>query len=321
MLLLQSHTNQATKPSILSANSLHTPLTFTFTFIMISLAELHIYHRIDREVFARLVTTLMHDPAASLLVLAVWLWLEEKGFSSLISKMSKLSNQMVNVLAREAVSCLNCLESDQIPNVPPNGGMYFTSRLLDRTDLSLLFFYHNRFSTIVGVKNVLNNVCAKIFTDILPLMMGIQVRLNQPIPMAGFPHRLFGDVEIVRRAMNYVEIQAAGGRDQILQLWGMPVMPENVVSEDDRTMFLTFSRGFRVTKNEVRGLFTRLYGLDAVADVIMQENISDDAQPLFARLILNSIATVDRMLNGRRIAKFRVNGKHIWARKYERRDV
>ena len=173
-MLLKSHTNQAAKPSILSANSLHTPLTFTFT--MISLAELHIYHRIDREVFAWLVTTLMRDPVESLLVIAVWLWLEEKGFSSLISKMSKLSNQMVNVLAREAVSGLNCLESNQlVPNVPPNGGMYFTSRLLDRIDMSLLFFYHNRFSTIVGVKNVLNNVCAKIFTDILPLVMGIQV--------------------------------------------------------------------------------------------------------------------------------------------------
>ncbi|KAK0571337.1 hypothetical protein LWI29_014397 [Acer saccharum] len=285
---------------------------------MISLAELHIYHRIDREVFARLVMTLMRDPAESLLIIAVWLWLEEKGFSSLISKISKLSNQMVNVLAREAVSGLNCLESDQVPNVPPNGGMYFTSRLLDRTDMSLLFFYHNRFSTIVGVKNVLNNVCAKIFTDILPLVMGIQVRLNQPIPMAGFLHQLFGDVEIVRRGMSYVEIPAAAGGDQILQLWGMP---ENNLSEDDRTMFLTFSRGFRVTENEVRGLFTRLYGLDAVANVIMQENISDDAQPLFARLILNSIATVDRMLKGRSIAKFRINGKHIWARKYERRDV
>ena len=138
--------------------------------------------------------------------------------------------------------------------------------------------------------------------------------------MAGFPHQLFGDVEIVRRAMNYIEIPVAAGGDQKLQLWGMPVIPENNLSEDDRTMFLTFSRG-RVTENEVRGLFTRLYGLDAVADVIMQENISDGAQPLFARLILNSIATVDRMLNGKRIAKFRVNGKHIWARKYERRDV
>ncbi|KAK2660709.1 hypothetical protein Ddye_007242 [Dipteronia dyeriana] len=289
---------------------------------MISIAELHMYHRIDREVFTRLVTTLMRDPAESLLVIAVWLWLEDKGFSSLISMMSKLSNQMVNVLAREAVSGLNCLESDRVPNVPPNDGMYFTSRLLDRTDLSRLFFYHNRFSIIVGVKKVLNNVCAKIFTDILPLIMGIQVRLNQPIPVAGFPHQLFGDVEIVRRAMNYVEIPAISGGDQILQLWGMPVIiQENDVSEDDRTMFLTFSRGFRVTENEVRVLFTRLYGLDAVADVIMQEIISDDTQPLFARLILNSITTADRMLNGRRIAKFRVNGKHIWARKYERRDI
>ncbi|TXG62292.1 hypothetical protein EZV62_013655 [Acer yangbiense] len=222
---------------------------------MISLVELHMFHRIDREVFARLVTTHMCDPAESLMVVAVWLWLEKKGFPSLISKMSKLSNQMVNVLAGEAISSLNCLKSDQ------------------------------------------------------------------PIPVASFPHQLFGDVEIVRSVMNYVEIPTTSRGDQLLQLWGMPVIPENVVSEDDRSMFLTFSRGFRVTENEVRELFTGLYGLDVVADVIMQENISDDAQPLFARLILNSIDTVDCILNGRHIVKFRINGKYVWAHKYERRGV
>ncbi|TXG58038.1 hypothetical protein EZV62_015867 [Acer yangbiense] len=198
---------------------------------------LHMYHRIDREVFARLVITHKCYPVESLLVIAVWLWIEEKGFLSLISKMSKLLNQMVNFLAREAVSSLNYLKSEQVPNVPPNGGIYFTSQLLDRTDMSLLFFYHNWFSAIVGVKNVLNSVGAKIFTYILPLVT--------PISMAGFPHQYFGDVEIMQSVMNYVEIPKVAGGDQILQLWSMPVIPENVVFEDDWSMFLTYSRGFR----------------------------------------------------------------------------
>lgn len=74
-----------------------------------------------------------------------------------------------------------------------------------------------------------------------------------------------------------------------------------------------------MTKDEVTQLFTRFHG-DCVVSVQMQENVSSNEQPLFARMVLDSIAAVDRILNGRRIAKFRINGKHIWARKYERRD-
>jgi hypothetical protein len=89
-------------------------------------------------------------------------------------------------------------------------------------------------------------------------------------------------------------------------------------SEDDRTMFLTFSRGFPVLEEEVKELFTELFG-DCVESVQM-ETVPSSEQPLYARMVLRSVTFVDRMLEGKRISKFRVNGKHIWARKYERRD-
>lgn len=69
---------------------------------------------------------------------------------------------------------------------------------------------------------------------------------------------------------------------------------------------------------DVRELFTGMYG-DCVDSVYMEE-VSRNKQPLFARLVLRSVATVDRVLNGASIAKFTINSKHVWARKYERRD-
>ncbi|XP_012076590.1 uncharacterized protein LOC105637650 [Jatropha curcas] len=283
----------------------------------ITLEELHTYHAIDREIFSRLVVTLMRDPAESLLVMATWLWLEEKGYPNMILKMIKLSDQLVNALADEAALCLKCLESNSLP---VNGSIAITipltARVMER-NISLEMFYQNKFSAISGIKNFLNTVCSRIFTDILQCVLASgsstqAVNPNQQqqaLVIPGFPHPLFGGVNIMPRSIDF-DFPTGG-------LWGWD--PVNNVSEDDRTMFLTFSRGFPVTKEEVTQLFTRLHG-DCVVSVQMQENVPSNEQPLFARMILDSIASVDRILNGRRIAKFRINGKHIWARKYERRD-
>ncbi|EOY29501.1 PREDICTED: uncharacterized protein LOC18587807 [Theobroma cacao] len=275
----------------------------------ITLEELHTYHAIDREIFSRLVITLMRDPAESLLVMALWLWLEEKGYPNIIAKMVKLSDPLLEALAGEAVSCLNCLGSGN-PTIPPNGVFPLTARIMEK-DISFQMFHQNKFSTISGIKNFLNTVCSRIFTDILQRVMGStsQVISNQPLVIPGFPHSLFGRVTIVPRAMDHGF--PVGG------LWGWH--PCNNVSEDDRTLFLTFSRGFPVSEDEVRELFTKICG-DCVDSVHMQENVPCNEQPLFARMVLHSVTNVDQILNRRRIAKFRINGKHIWARKYERRE-
>ncbi|XWS26230.1 hypothetical protein CRYUN_Cryun26dG0013600 [Craigia yunnanensis] len=275
----------------------------------ITLEELHTYHAIDREIFSRLVITLRRDPAESLLVMAVWLWLEEKGYPNIIAKMLNLSDPLLEALAGEAVSCLNCLESSN-PTILPNGALPLTARIMEK-DISLQMFYLNKFSTISGIKNFLNTVCSRIFTDILQHVVGSTSKVipNQPLVIPGFPHSLFGSFTIVPRAIDH-DFPIGG-------LWGWH--PSNNVSEDDRTLFLTFSRGFPVSEDEVRELFRKICG-DCVDSVHMQENVPRDEQPLFARMVLYSVTNVDQILNGSRIAKFRINGKHIWARKYERRD-
>lgn len=89
--------------------------------------------------------------------------------------------------------------------------------------------------------------------------------------------------------------------------------PTDHVTMDDKILFITFSKGFPVSEYEVRHLFTSLYG-DCVG------NVGANNQPTFAKMVVDTVVTMDRVLNGSRIAKFRVNGKDIWALKYERRD-
>ncbi|KAJ8751635.1 hypothetical protein K2173_025791 [Erythroxylum novogranatense] len=277
---------------------------------VVSLEELHLFHDTDREVFSKLVITLMRDPAESLLVVATWLWLEDVGYPNIIVKMADLLNSVVNALADEAVLALKCLESNTFPRLT-GGGLSLTSRLMDK-NISLGMFVQNKFTAISGIKNFLNTVCSRIFTDILQHVIAGKsavMSIGQPLLVPGFPHPVFGNVIILPRAVDN-EFPTGG-------LWGWEA--NNNITEDERTMFLTFSRGFPVTKEEVTDLFTENFG-DIVVSVQMQDNVSSDEQPLFAKMVLRNIKAVDRVLNGQRIAKFRVNGKHIWARKYERRD-
>lgn len=284
------------------------PHTHIFMMASVSLEELHHYHKIDRDVFSRLVIQFKRDPAESLLVMAVWLWLEEKGYPNIVVKMVGLPDAVVSALANEAVLCLKCLES-KTPLVAPGGGIPLTARLMER-DISLQMFNQNRFSAISGIKNFLNSVCCHIFNDILQRALDgtSQVILNQPLVVPSSTHPLFGAITVVPKPM--------GSDFSIGGLWGW--QPTDGVTEDDRTMFLTFSRGFPVLEEEVKEHFTELYG-DCVESVQM-ETVPSNEQPLYARMVLHSVTFVDRILNGKRISKFRVNGKHMWARKYERRE-
>lgn len=276
----------------------------------ISLEELHIYHSIDREIFSRLIIKLSRDTAESLLIISLWLWLEEQGFPNFIFKIIPLSDPSLNSLANEAVLCLSHLDfthhggGNSHPTVLPA-----TSTAAGK-EISVQMFIQNRYRAISGVKYFLTNVCARIFTDILEIVLGTtNSKSNDALVIHGFPHPIFGSITIFPKSLDHSF--PTGG------LWGWPTA-DGGVSEDDRTLFLTFSRGFPVMAEEVKGLYTEAFG-DCVEDIQM-EDVPAGEQSLYARMVMKSVVAVDRILDGKRIAKFRINGKHIWARKYERRS-
>ena len=277
---------------------------------MVPLRELLSFHSVDRQLFSRLLLNCSRKPSETLLVMALWLWLEEIGYPNIVPKILKLPDAIVNAMANEAVLCLKCLCSDTTPPDLLYGNLPFSTKSMEM-EISPHIFFQNRFTSISGIKKLLNSVCSWAFTDILVQVLPSstsQVRLNQPLAVPDFPHPVFGDVTIVRLPLDYCF--PIGG----LHGWN----PTTEAPVDDRTMFLTFSRGNKVTENDVMELFTGLFG-DCVDSVNMEE-VARNRQPLFARLVLRSVSTVDSILNGKSIAKFTINSKHIWARKYERRD-
>ncbi|KAK7311872.1 hypothetical protein RJT34_10306 [Clitoria ternatea] len=277
----------------------------------ITLEELYQFHKIDRKVFSCLVINLARNPAQSLLVMALWLWLENIGFPNIIPMLANFPNTLINALADEAETCLEWLglENRRIPN---NGGLPLTSTLI-HSQISLQFFTQKRFTVIASIKATLSKICTRIFTDILQHIFGSTSLAPSPqnlLIVPGFPHPLFGSFIIPPTHLEELDLFDP-------RIWDNKRVCDDV-NDDDKTMFLTFSRGFPVTEDEVSHFLTSRYG-DCIK-VLNMGNSETGNQVLFATMILNNVETVDEILSGKYIAKFRVNGKHIWIRKYERRD-
>ncbi|XP_076900550.1 uncharacterized protein LOC143554737 [Bidens hawaiensis] len=90
--------------------------------------------------------------------------------------------------------------------------------------------------------------------------------------------------------------------------------------QENRTIFLTFSKGYPISELEVREYFTRMFG-DFIEAIFMQP-VEPDNQPLFARIVARNPSMVSAVVDrdgtdGK--SKYYINGKHVWARKYVKR--
>ncbi|XP_010667090.1 uncharacterized protein LOC104884180 [Beta vulgaris subsp. vulgaris] len=274
----------------------------------IKLHELHLFHSIDRDIFSRLVITLKRQASQTLLVMALWLWLEDAKHCEIISKLTRLSNNLLDAIANEATLCLNCLKSKS--PTTQGGSLHLMSRVIDE-EISLKTISLMKYTAISGLKAFLNEVCAWIFSDILLQILPIPSNWNitTPLYIPGFPHPTFGALEIYALPSS-VTIPIKG-------LWGWKLNFEAPI--DDRTIFLTFSRGFPVSEDEVRQFFVQMCG-DCIESFEMEGVNESKIQSLYARMALRSVVYMDQIMGGKHIAKFRTNGKHIWARKFERRE-
>ncbi|XP_051197008.1 uncharacterized protein [Lolium perenne] len=93
-----------------------------------------------------------------------------------------------------------------------------------------------------------------------------------------------------------------------------PIMQQlSDVPRDERTLFVTFSNGYPLTKDELHDFFMRHYG--DVEEITVEEPIGNK-QPLYAHVIFYSQVTLFRVLDGNLRVKFMTRGKHLWARQY-----
>ncbi|MCL7047254.1 hypothetical protein MKW94_020446 [Papaver nudicaule] len=92
-----------------------------------------------------------------------------------------------------------------------------------------------------------------------------------------------------------------------------------VVPACQRTMFVTFSRGFPISEYQLREFFVRTYG-DCIENLFMQEIRPPQRQSMYAKVVFRASETIDEILAGEEKVRFILNGRHIQARRFEVRE-
>ncbi|KAJ1380681.1 hypothetical protein SESBI_45822 [Sesbania bispinosa] len=266
--------------------------------------EFFLFHKIDRDLYRILVIHLFREPSECMQIFGMWLWLERIGFRNMVKKILSLPNLLINEVVDETLLCLSCMNSGIITPSSSDVNDIPLLQILMNKENSFQFFYENCVQALQGVAKVVQEVCVRAFSDITQQAM------------------IRNAVEKMAKTQQKVVISQSS-EDQ--SFWFGSIGPSNVrlgsvvqnneEPADDRTLFVTFSKGNRVEEWEVREFFTMTYG-DCVESLHMQEIVQPNEQPLFARIDFHKVYNIDMILKGGNKVKFTINGKHVWARKF-----
>ncbi|KAL7228747.1 hypothetical protein ACSBR2_007443 [Camellia fascicularis] len=308
------------------------------------------FHSIDRVLYSRLVLGLGRDPAESMQVMALWLLLERGSYNChLVNKILSLPGSLINSLVDETAKCLKCTEGDRFVFDGKENDIPLMQNLLGR-EINLRYFHENRIWVLRGVTKIVNEVCIRAFDEIMRSAFGNNSFFifpfyhhdrfgsgtsNVALPVVvncggvgsekieGNPDQIGSGVSVHGGYDSYDQTnQGQILNNELSELFGRISIlvneEEREVPPDDRTIFLTFSKGYPTSETEVRDFFTRKFG-EIIEAVHMQE-VPGGEQVLYARLVVHSASVINVVLEGQRKAKFSINGKHVWARKYVKKN-
>ncbi|KAM3324435.1 hypothetical protein P3S67_005587 [Capsicum chacoense] len=273
-------------------------------FLTITLEEFRSFHEIDRTLYSLLVNKLQRDPTESMQTLALWIWLEQTGSNNVIVKILSLPNNLINELANEAATCLKCIEGNRFLLLANTSEIPLTQKLIAK-EFSLLFFNENRDIATSEIRNIITDVCLKALSDIM------EKTLN----------RRCSEQTLMKSEMSMVSYLCESsliGRFSQLELGGDMSRRRMMGHDDprvDRTMFVTFSKGYPIAEWEIREFITTNFG-ECIECIRMQKVKKPHEQALYALIVFVTPGIVEYILNDEDKAKFTINRKHMWMRKF-----
>lgn len=242
--------------------------------------EFNMFHTIDRTLFTRMVFSIGRDADESVRVMGLWLWLEQNGEEfNLVYKMLSFPDALIDALSDEAVMSLACIENDKFPFEPGSTVDIPLIQHVSKTPVSLRFFHENRLTILRGFTKICNDICHRAFRDILHALHTQRVLSRAAVASVhafhsgdGAPGSFFAGTpasKLVVPSFGFVGFRGEGSAAAAaaIQSGISGLKLENgkeegeAVPADERTIFLTFSKGYPISEEEVRDYFGRFFKL------------------------------------------------------------
>lgn len=206
-----------------------------------TLVDLLLFYSLERSLFNRMVQMMGRCSQEVKRTIALWLVLEEIGYHDLIRTIHSLDNKTIEALSNEALQCLKFIKPDAVEHTLLDNIPVFQG-LLDEP-MNISFFYYNRELIYKRYIHFMETVCNKIFGD----TAAIEVDESGLRPVV----RPF--------TQSFKSAQAAAINETPRESNLNPEAPafHPVQSPDDaKMMFLTFSKGHPLTREEIINFFT-----------------------------------------------------------------
>ncbi|KAJ8428977.1 hypothetical protein Cgig2_009785 [Carnegiea gigantea] len=268
--------------------------------LRITLQELFTLHNIDRELFSRLVFNLWHDPAEAMHVTAFWMWLEcFKNHPHYVDNILNLPDPLLEAVLEETLLCLRATEVDpaarfRAPNSDPLD-IPTTHSITGMDGVSPWFFHEYRVLVLLGVGNITQQFCVRAFLDLIQMLLATKAGTLYNYyfqPQSQPPKDLEPSFPSGRRTIGL------GGSGEIhleTQTGPQEIAEDRVFPSSERTIFLTFSKGYLVSKSELRKFLTRSFG--NIIEALYMQEVGDNEQPLYARLMVPDLSTMVAVLS------------------------
>ncbi|KAM7272819.1 hypothetical protein ACFE04_027483 [Oxalis oulophora] len=269
------------------------------------LVDLLLFYTLERLLFNRMVLSLSKNSKQVKEAIALLLMLEELGYHDLIRTINSYDNKTVDVLFDEALLCVECIKSNTSATPITVEDTPVFSGLLEEP-MNLRFFHYNTQFMYKRYSHIMHSVCDKIFGEDKAIEVdesGTRAVIVKSPDWSNFP----AAGSVVRKKDKDVTKKLKLNHDAL-------EFHPKATPEDARTMFLTFSKGYPLSHEEIFQFFTSKWG--RVVQEVLIEHTHEGVEPLFGRVVLTSSSVIPIILNGQAKAKFFVNHKHLWARTY-----
>ncbi|KAL3499627.1 hypothetical protein ACH5RR_038720 [Cinchona calisaya] len=272
-----------------------------------NLLDLLLFYTLERVLFNRMVGPMRKNPPLVKMAMAFWLLLEEIGYHDLTRKIHSFDDCTIDAIFNETLSCLDCIQPDGNEPICENDSPVFVG-IFDEP-INRRFFYYNSEFMFRRFTHIIETVCNKIFGENAAIEIDGNVASLRPLV------RPFAEGGSIRPSMLASSSSSAvAANSSTLNPNASEFLPRQMNHEDSRTMFLTFSKGYPLSRDEVINFFTSNWG-DVVENVLV-EQAAEGEPPLYGRVIFTRHSIIDTILNGQSKAKFMVGRKHLWARVY-----
>jgi hypothetical protein len=232
---------------------------------MTTMEKLLLFHKLESDLFHRLVHDLAQDPAAMRWVIALWLWLESAGHHNFIRRVAALPGPVVLRFVEEAVACLRCLANQCQAAATAADAEDGRDRRLPCTNALLAepiddaSYFQGHREVLDGVTHQYKSVCLIVcnVSNCTTCMSNNTGGVPVASPMVSSPIHTTSRVAPLPMAASFpLNPMATPWMPMQSSLPEIPwISMQSPLPDDYRSLFITFSKGYPIRKEDIMEFF------------------------------------------------------------------